>query len=123
MRPRGAEPSYRDLMIKEDILGHARSYLSSEERFAFVKDLQARNLVVPVVGDFGGTHALRRTSDYIRKRNATVSVFYASNVQVYLSNAQTSTFCETLAGVPFEPDSWFIGSKGMQRFPAKLKSC
>jgi hypothetical protein len=123
MRPGGAEPSYRDLMTKADIMGHTRSYLSSEERFAFVKDLQARNLVVPVVGDFGGTHALRLISDYIRQRNATVTTLYASNVQVYLSNAQTSTFCETLAGLPFEPDSWFIGSKGMQRFPERIKTC
>ena len=93
MRPGGAEPSYRDLMTRADIMGHTRSYLSSEERFAFVRDLQARNLVVPIVGDFGGTHALRLISDYIRP------------------------------GLPFEPDSWFIGSKGMQRFPEKIKKC
>ena len=122
-RPGGDEPSYRVLMTREDIMGHTGSYLSSEERFAFVKALHTRNLVVPVVGNFGGTHTLRRISEYVRQHNETVTAFYGSNVQVYLSNQQTSTFCETLAGLPHTSDSWFIGSKGMQRFPAKLKNC
>jgi hypothetical protein len=52
-----------------------------------------------------------------------VTAFYVSNVQVYLTNEQTATFCETLAGLPYSSDTWFIGSKGMQRFPAKLKAC
>jgi hypothetical protein len=122
-RAGGDEPSYRVLMTRQDIMGHAGSYLSSEERFAFVKALHARNLVVPVVGNFGGTHTLRRISEYVRQHDATVTAFYGSNVQVYLTNEQTATFCETLAGLPYSSDTWFIGSKGMQRFPAKLKAC
>jgi hypothetical protein len=110
-------------MTRQDIMGHTGSYLSSEERFAFIKALHASNLVVPVVGNFGGTHSLRRISEYVREHGETVTAFYGSNVQVYLSNAQTSTFCETLAGLPHTSDSWFIGSKGMQRFPTKLKNC
>jgi hypothetical protein len=122
-RAGGDEPSYRVLMTREDIMGHTGSYLASEERFAFVKALHVRNLVVPVVGNFGGTHALRRIAQYVRQHGETVTAFYGSNVQVYLSNEQTSTFCETLAGLPHTSSSWFIGSKGMQRFPAKLKTC
>ena len=37
-------------------------------RFSFVKDLHARNLIVPVVGDFSGPTAVRRVGDYIRER-------------------------------------------------------
>jgi hypothetical protein len=122
-RPDSTFPSYRALMTRADIMGEPRSFLASPERFAAVKTLHERNLIVPVVGNFGGTHALRGISEYVRGRNATVTAFYASNVQVYLSNAETSTFCETLAGLPRESGSWFIGSKGMQRFPAKLKNC
>jgi catechol 2,3-dioxygenase-like lactoylglutathione lyase family enzyme len=122
-RAGGDEPSYRVLMTRQDIMGHTGSYLSSEERFAFVKGLHARNLVVPVVGNFGGTHTLRRISEYVRRHDETVTAFYGSNVQVYLSNEQTATFCETLAGLPHTSDSWFIGSKGMQRFQEKLKAC
>jgi len=36
----------------------SRSYLATEEGFLFVKDLHARNMIVPVVGDFGGPRAL-----------------------------------------------------------------
>ena len=122
-RPDSTFPSYRALMTRTDIMGQAGSFLASPERFAVVKALHERNLIVPVVGDFGGTHTLRGISNYIRARGATVSVFYGSNVQVYLSNTQTSTFCETLAGLPHASGSWFIGSKGMQRFPEKLRSC
>ena len=122
-RPDSTFPSYRTLMTNTDIMGQTRSFLASPERFAVVKALHERNLVVPVVGDFGGTHTLRGISDYVRGRGATVTAFYASNVQVFLSNTQTSTFCETLAGLPHTSGSWFIGSKGMQRFPAKLKNC
>jgi hypothetical protein len=122
-RPDTTFPSYRDLMTKTDIMGETRSFLASAERFSLVKELHERNLVVPVVGDFGGTHALRAIADYVRGRDALVTAFYGSNVQVYLSNAQTSTFCETLAGLPHSSQTWFIGNKGMQLFPAKLKSC
>jgi len=52
-----AGPSYRSLMTATDISRQSRSYLASEEAFAFVKDLHARNLIVPVVGDFGGPDA------------------------------------------------------------------
>ena len=122
-RPESTFPSYRALMTSTDIMGQAGSFLASAERFEVVKALHERNLIVPVVGDFGGTHALRAVADYVREHDATVTAFYASNVQVFLSNAQTSTFCETLARLPHTSGSWFIGNKGMQRFPAKLKTC
>src|SRR6185295_2929869 len=48
------QPTYDDLMIQTDGAGVERSYLASEASFAFLKDLESRNLVVPVVGDFGG---------------------------------------------------------------------
>src|SRR5262249_39415955 len=51
--------TYASLMMSSDDLGEARSYLASEENFAFIKDLEARNLVVPIVGDFGGDKAIR----------------------------------------------------------------
>ena len=122
-RPESTFPSYRALMTRTDMMGQTRSFLASAERFAVVKSLHEKNLIFPVVGDFGGTHTLRGISDYVRGRGATVTAFYASNVQVFLSNAQTSTFCETLTGVPHTSGSWFIGNKGMQRFSEKLKHC
>jgi hypothetical protein len=121
--PESTFPSYRALMTSTDIMGQTRSFLATAERFEVVKALHEKNLIVPVVGDFGGTHTLRGISDYVGGRGATVTAFYASNVQIFLSNAQTSAFCETLTRLPHTSRSWFIGSKGMQRFPAKLKNC
>ena len=42
-----------------DASGAERSYLASEKAFAVMKDLESRNLVIPIVGDFGGPKALR----------------------------------------------------------------
>src|SRR5690349_12993864 len=50
--------TYASLMMAGDGDGQYRSYLASEENFAFLKDLEARNLVVPIVGDFGGDKAI-----------------------------------------------------------------
>ena len=117
------EPSYRALMTATDLGGESRSYLASEEAFAFVKDLHARNLIVPVVGDFGGASALQRLSDYIRQRGGTVSAFYSSNVEVYLNRQQAARFCENLRTLPTESGTSFIGSKGVRPLSSKFETC
>ena len=48
---RPAGPSYADLMTASDLFGLPRSYLASEESFWLVKNLQTKNLIVPVIGD------------------------------------------------------------------------
>jgi hypothetical protein len=116
-------PSYRSLMTARDITGVARSYLASEEAFAFVKDLQSKNLIVPLVGDFAGPHAIRRIGDYARGHGTIVTAFYASNVEVYLTRQRTARFCGNLAALPHDSRSWFIGSKRMEPLTSKLKSC
>ena len=77
-------PSYRMLMTATDQDGLNLSYLGSDETFATLKDLQERNLIVPVVGDFAGPTALRAVGDWVRKQEAVVDVFYVSNVEQYL---------------------------------------
>lgn len=117
------DPSYRSLMTATDISGQNGSYLAAEESFTFLKDLHAKNMIVPVVGDFAGPHAIRRVGDYIRQHAGTVSAFYGSNVEVYLNRQQTAAFCGSLAALPYDSRTWFIGSKGMRAFPSKLKTC
>jgi hypothetical protein len=117
------DPSYRILMTARDLGGNYRSYLATEDSFLFVKDLQTRNVMVPVVGDFGGPSALRRTGDYIRQHAARVSAFYGSNVEVYLTRRQMAAFCGSLAALPYDSRTSFIGSKGLQSFLSKLKAC
>ena len=116
-------PSYRRLMTMPDQAGFARSFLASEEDFRFVKDLQTRNLIVPVVGNFAGPTALRRVGDETRERGYRVTVFYGSNVGVYLTREQTRAFCRNLAALPTAEGAIFIERDGLQRLSAKLKSC
>jgi hypothetical protein len=104
-------PSYWQLMTATDSAGVMRSYLASEAAFAFLKDLQSRNLVVPVVGDFGGPKAIRAIGQYLKARGATVGAFYLSNVEQYLrQDGKWNTFCQNVAALPLDPSSTFIRS-------------
>jgi hypothetical protein len=116
-------PSYRALMTVGDVSGHSQSYLASEERFAFVKRLFAANLIVPLVGDFGGLQALRRVGDYVRQHDKVVTAFYASNVEVYLNREKMAAYCGNLAALPHQARTWYIDSKAVQPFFSKLKAC
>ena len=116
-------PSYRQLMTARDLMGQSRSFLATEEAFRFVKDLESRNRIVPVVGDFGGVAALRRVGDYVRDHANVVTAFYASNVAVYLTNEQARAFCGNLAALPAAPDAWFIESDAVRLLSGKLKAC
>jgi hypothetical protein len=110
--------SYATMMQATDARDEARSYLSSETRFGIVKDLHAKNLIVPVVGDFTGPKALRAIGDWLRARRQVVSVFYLSNVEDYLRNGGTWTrFCENAATLPIGSGSNFIRSGGATAMP------
>ena len=47
--------------------------------------MHAKNLIVPVVGNFAGPQALRAVGSFLRDRGATVTAFYLSNVEGYLA--------------------------------------
>jgi len=80
----GIFPTYAALMEASDSNGKVWSYLSSEETYRFVRDMETKGLIVPVVGDFGGPKALRSIGQYVRDHDAIVHVFYTSNVETYL---------------------------------------
>lgn len=105
----GRRPTYAELMSFDDGTGRQRSYLIEEASFAFLKDLQSRNLVVPIVGDFGGPKALRAVAKYAHDRGATVSAFYLSNVEEYLRPGGVwNAFCASVAAMPLDASSTFI---------------
>ena len=115
---RGNMATYADLMAARDAEGVVRSYLASEESFRFLKDLQSRNLLVPVVGNFGGSKTLRAVGQYVRDRGATISAFYLSNVEQYLTqDGIWGQFCANVATMPLDETSTFIrsGQRGFGR--------
>jgi len=104
-------PTYADLMTATDAGGINRSYLATEEAFAALKDLEIRNLVVPVVGDFGGPKAIRAVGAYLKSRGAVVAAFYLSNVEQYLNqDGKWDAFCRSVATLPLDSASTFIRS-------------
>jgi len=106
-----AFPSYEDLMRGTDLTGRNRSYLATEENFGKLKDLEQRNLIVPVVGDFAGPKALRAVGDYVRAHGATVSAFYVSNVEQYLFQDRVfEAFARNVTTLPADPSGVFIRS-------------
>jgi hypothetical protein len=104
-------PTFADLMIADDGAGHERSFLATEESFAVLKELEEKNLLVPVVGDFAGAKALRGVGAYVRDHGAKVSAFYLSNVEQYLGrNGTWGQFCVNVATMPLDESSTFIRS-------------
>lgn len=105
----GNAATYRDLMTQTDASGKFLTFLGSEETFSYVKDLQARNLIVPIVGNFSGPKAIRGIGAYVNSRGATVSAFYVSTVEPYLKrDGSFPAFCASVATLPMDEESVFI---------------
>lgn len=105
--------TYADLMKADDGTGTARSYLASEENFMVLKNLHSRNLIVPVIGDFGGPKAIQEIGKYLKSVDGVVSAFYLSNVEQYLStDGKLDAFLANVATLPLDNSSRFISTGG-----------
>ncbi len=126
--PNMRTPTYADLMVANDGAGVQRGFLATEARFRFMRDLEMRNLIVPVVGDFGGPKAIRAVGSYVRERGGIVTAIYASNVEQYLFQSDAwRRYYESVATLPLDSTSTFIrsigsmgGGGGYPRLPSVL---
>ena len=108
---RNNSPTYADLMVATDEAGTLRSYLATEENYDFMKQLEARNMLLPVVGNFAGPKAIRAVGGWLKEHNAVVSAFYLSNVEQYLNmDGIWNDFCANAATLPIDETSQFIRS-------------
>jgi hypothetical protein len=104
-------PTYAELMTAANAKGGAGSFLANEEAYQAVRDLEARNLVVPVVGDFSGPRALGGVGAFLREHGLTVAVFYASNVEMYLFRGDGwKAFYRNLSSLPTDGRSILVRS-------------
>ena len=105
-------PTFAWLMAEDDGEGVERGFLATETNFRLVQDMQRRNTVIPIVGDFGGPKALRAVGDYVRSHGAVIGVFYTSNVEQYLfqSGDAWSRFYSNVSRLPINDRSTFIRS-------------
>jgi hypothetical protein len=103
-------PSYGHLIAESDALGVPRGYLATEETYQYLRGMQERNLIVPVTGDFAGPKALRAVGDWVRKRGATITAFYTSNVEQYLFQSEMNwrNFFDNVGSLPLDSSSTFI---------------
>jgi hypothetical protein len=107
----GNFPSYEDLVQQADWDGRSRSYLASEDTFAYLKAFEEKNLLVPVVGNFAGPKALRAVGKYAREHREVVTAFYVSNVEQYLfQDLIWQDFYRNVATLPLDETSTFIRS-------------
>ena len=107
----GYFPTYTELMSGTDSTGKNRSYLVNEETFRMLKDLQTRNMIVPVVGNFGGPKAIRAVATWLKQKETIVSTFYTSNVEQYLrQDGIFGKFCASVATLPLDAKSVFVRS-------------
>jgi hypothetical protein len=105
-------PGYAGLMVTSDRNGKNWSFLATRENFDRVRGMHQRNLIVPLVGDFGGTKALRMAGQYLRDHGAVLNVFYLSNVEDYISAVWTQ-YVNNIASFPMDNSSvlvrWHVG--------------
>src|SRR5689334_18849644 len=100
--------NYSRLMSTTDITGRNSSFLANEENYLYVREMERKNLIVPLVGDFAGLAVIRNVARYLIERKATVGVFYISNVETYLDDAQKQAFYANITTLPVDTSSMFI---------------
>jgi hypothetical protein len=109
----GGMPNYAELMVAGDSRGEKQSYLASEEKYRFIREMEMKNLVIPIVGDFAGPKSIRAIGQYLKDRNVTVTAFYLSNVEQYLySDGKLLDFFRNVATLPLDASSTFIRTFG-----------
>jgi hypothetical protein len=112
-------PTYQGMMTESDSAGVNWSYLGSEQRFRAIKDMEERNVIVPLTGNFAGAKAIRAVGQWAAAHRARVTTFYVSNVEQYLfqQDDEAKRFYENVATLPIDSTSTFIRSFG-GRFPS-----
>ena len=104
-------PTFAELLTETDGQGVNRSYLGNEDNYKILREMQQKNLIVPIVGDFAGEKALRAVGRYIATHGGTVNYFYTSNVEQYLfQNDAYRRYYTNVATLPLAAQSTFIRS-------------
>jgi hypothetical protein len=104
-------PNLRMLLGETDRNGRQASFLASEPGYQVVRSLEARDLVIPVVGDVSGSRAMAAIAAEMSTRHEPLSAFYISNVEYYLfADGRFGAFVENLKRMPATDRSTMIRS-------------
>ena len=100
-------PSYHMLAVSNDGRGKNWVYLAREESYKHIREMQQKNLIVPLVGDFTGVKAIKTVAQYVKDHGSTISVFYISNVEDYIQS-KWSAYLSNLAALPSDNSTLLI---------------
>jgi hypothetical protein len=107
--PMPYHPTYRTLLLAEDLDGRPSHFLSRPDDYDHVRMLAREGRLVPVVGDFAGPHALKAVGKFAREQGETVTAFYVSNVEFYLLRGGLfPSYVENVRALPLSKSSQFI---------------
>jgi hypothetical protein len=102
-------PTYAELLAATDLTGLNHSYLADEPSFRTLREFERNNLLIPIVGDFGGDKAIRAVGQYLTEHGATVNYFYTSNVEQYLFQSDAwRRYYSSVTALPVDENSTFI---------------
>jgi len=101
--PQWNYPTYRQMLVDTDASGRPGHFLATEDGYQFLRGLQQRDLVIPVVGDLSGPSAVANIGKAIAARGEKLTAFYVSNVEFYLF--REGTFARFLANLKQLPRS------------------
>jgi hypothetical protein len=104
-------PSLRTLLAARAPDGKRLGFLAAEPVFADVRRLHRESRVVPVVGDFAGSIAMRGIAEELRERRIELGALYVSNVEQYLfEQGKFRRWLGNLAALPTHRDAVMIRS-------------
>jgi hypothetical protein len=73
-----AFPSLSEIIAQPDQNGKQGNFLASVDDYDFVRGMHRKNLIIPVVGDFGGSKAIASVGAYLKKNGLTVTAYYTA---------------------------------------------
>ena len=104
-------PSLEEMLLETDREGRFQNYLSSEELFQRLKKLEVENRLIPIVGDFAGSHAFKAVAAFLKANGLQLSTFYTSNVEFYLFDRPGwPRYISNLRALPLADNAIFIRS-------------
>ncbi len=113
----GYFPTFKEIIAETDLNGKQGNFLASVDDYDFVRALHRKNMIIPVVGDFGGKKTIAAVGEYLKKNSFTVTAFYTSNVEQYLFGSGVfEAFANNVRKLPMTDKSLFIRAVPTSRF-------
>jgi hypothetical protein len=104
-------PTLGSLITMPSRSGQPSHWLASDRTYGAIRSLQLSDRILPIVGDWAGTGAIRRLGEHLKTQKLQVGTIYMSDVEFFLFRGGLfQKYIENLASLPLHPDSRIIRS-------------